>query len=134
MAGVAGLRAACAQGQQPRLELLQLEDARADMADVRVEQRVDRIARRLRRVVQRQQHADLAQRHVERTRLADQSEPFDIGRAVAPVAVVLLARRLGQQALALVVADGAHRRAGGAGQFADLHAHMVACTRGDVRA
>ena len=58
-------------------------------------------------------------------RLPDEGQPLGVFGAVDAV-VVAAARGSGQQALALVVADGVGRGAGGLGQVADPHAVMVA--------
>jgi len=71
-----------------------------------------------------QQHADFIQRHVEPARLADQRQLLGVFGPVDAV-VVAAARGRGQQAFALVIANGVGRGAGGLGEFADLHAPIV---------
>lgn len=120
MGHVALLGAACAQGLELALEGAQLADALADVADVFVHQRVDGAAIGAGLLAPAQKGLDFLQRQAQPPALADEGQLLGVLRPVAaPVAVA--ARGGGQQALALVIADGVNWGGGGAGQFADFH-------------
>lgn len=106
-AGVRRFGPAALQTQrlQLLLERLQLRDARGHVADVVVQQLVDLTAIVLRRIAEFQQAADFVERHVQRTAAPDEAQA--LGMLVVVDAVVAVgAGGLGQQLLALVVADG----------------------------
>ncbi|KAF1854322.1 hypothetical protein Lal_00015088, partial [Lupinus albus] len=93
------------------LQRTQLGDAHLHMVDMLVDQPVGGSAVRLGAVAQAQQFADLLLGHVQRTAMADEGQALDMRLGVLAV-VALAAGRLGQQAFALVVADGFHRAVG----------------------
>ena len=88
------------------------------MADVGVQQGVDVGAVAARRILKSQQCADLVQAHVQAAAVAHKLQPLGVGVRIMAV-VGIGAGSCGQQALALVVADGFHRGGGGLGQIAD---------------
>ena len=122
--GVAGAGALLAQRLELFFQLAQFADAGGNMGDVGVEQRVDVGAGRPGCVLDAQQRPDFVQRHVQRAAVAHKGQPFGVVGAVEAV-VAVAARRGGQQALALVVADGVDRGLGRAGQFADFHGGVL---------
>jgi hypothetical protein len=115
-----GSRTARAQRLEFLLQRPQFADPLCDVADVFVEQRVDLAAILRRRLAQRDQCPDLVECHVQVAALADEGEPFQMGRQVHAV-VVVCAQGWRQQAFALVETDGLDRRSGRFGQGADLH-------------
>ncbi|MOA48111.1 hypothetical protein D3C78_1708070 [compost metagenome] len=90
------------------------------MRDVFVEQLIDGAAARVVVVGQGQDGADFVLRHVQRTAVADQAQPFQMGLPVAAV-VVQAPVRGGQQPFFLVVPDGFDGGARRRGQFANTH-------------
>ncbi|AEG92262.1 hypothetical protein Rta_11760 [Ramlibacter tataouinensis TTB310] len=110
------------QGHQLVLQRLQALQPGAHPRQLGLHQRVHVVALAVQRL---QQPLDVGQRHVQRPAVAHEGQPLQLGRAVVAVAVGL-ARGLGQQAGFLVIADGVHVHAGGAGQVTDLHGAMLA--------
>ena len=121
MGGVLGGAAGGAQFAQLFFQRAQLADALGHVVDVFVEQGVDFATVFGGGVFEAQQGANFKQRHVQAAAMADEVETLRVGRFIDAV-IALGARRLGQQTLALVVADGVDGHAGGCGQSADFHA------------
>ncbi len=109
-----------AQFQQLLLQGQQPVDPCLDVLNMFIDQRVDAFTLSLRAVAQTQQAADFIQGHVEGSTVADKGQALDMRLGVEPV-ITLAARRLWQQAFALVVADGFHRAVSRFGQFTDFH-------------
>ena len=87
------------------LECLQVTNALGHVLDVLVEDRVDGMAVLPRGILEEQKRADFIERHIERAAVPDEGEPFQV-LALVKAVVSVTARRLLQQPLALIEADG----------------------------
>src|SRR5579863_1049325 len=91
------------------------------MCDMLIEQPMRGLMIPVRRIAYPQQLPDLLQTHIERSTIADESEPLDM---FAAIDTIVGGRTLGgrQQPQALVVADGLGRTLGVTRQFAYFEA------------
>lgn len=103
-------------------QCLEFGDAHLDVMQVLVDQPVGGAAIRLGTVAQRQQGTDFLLGHVQRAAVTDERQALDMRQGVLPI-VAFATRGLGQQAFALVVADGLHQATGSLRQLTDLHAN-----------
>ena len=120
MPGIAGVLTEFAQALEVPFQLAQFADAAGDVADVLVEQFIYAPAVFRRRILEAQQQANLVERHVQAAAVADEAQPVRM-RGPIDAVVAVGARGFGQQALALVIADGLHLGAGMVGEFSDFH-------------
>lgn len=88
------------------------------MLDVLVQHIVDAATSELRRVPQPQQVANLQERHIQSPAIQDELQALALDTGVEPV-IAIATRRLGQQRLSLVIADGLHGHIEQTGEIAD---------------
>ena len=124
MFGVLRNAAGVAQFAQLFFQHAQLANAMGHVANVLIQQRVHFATVFTRRVFEMQQDPDFIQRHVQTSAMADEAQALRV-RGFVDAVVAFGARRFGQQALALVVANGVDGYAGGAGEGSDFHALIV---------
>jgi hypothetical protein len=97
------------------------------LAEVLIYERVDFSALLSGCIPQLQQSAHFPQRHVERTAVPDELQPFDVPVTVQPK-VTFTTRRLRHQTFLLIVTDGHYLASGLFGEFTNLDTHSRALT------
>jgi len=111
------------QATQLLLQLLKLLDPRGHVRNVLIEQCMGRFAVIDRAIAQAKQLADLIECHIQRTTVADERQAFEVRPTVESI-VSGRAIRLGEEALALVIADRFGRTVRPAREFADLEVQI----------
>ena len=114
--------ATLAQGLELFLQFFQITYPLADMADMRIEQGIDAVATFVRLVLEMQQDTDFLERHVQRTAMPDEQQPFGMIIRINPV-IALRACDVRQQSLFFVIAyrfDGQSRLFGKFTDFQDI--------------
>ena len=124
MFGVLCGTAGVAQFAQLFLQRAQLANAVGHVADMLIEQRVHFGAVFTGRVFEMQQDANLVERHVESAAMADKAQALHVDRFIDAV-VAFAARGFGQQALALVVANGVDGHTSLGGLSTDFHGAIL---------